>query len=361
MKKWTKRLALLAVVVSGIVIIIVSFLPADPQLLLTLACVYIAMVFGMIGWVQKNPKMGIILAFNGLVLIAFGVDQATALCMGSAIAMIRRKASDSEMESDENDEPGFALPNQCGLLIKNSNGDYFQVFRGRDQLFVVSLGSRFLGLTPERAIRSEDEFTRAEGDRSIPLYDIRSIGLKQDGRLRIRVHRFKRGISAKAYMSASDIAAYFSGLPYEADVRNETIPASEEQRTALNNVLFAIAVLGGLCAATWIIFDVPYKIFAVLNLMILAITIVLDCRLHNDVTKTKKTDNFLNYSITFTSIALIIHLINHFNFVSLVQFILPTVILAAGVIMILFALNPRVKPGQFMDLPSVLFSFPSSP
>ncbi len=93
-----------------------------------------------------------------------------------------------------------------GILLKSSDT--------RDHLYLINLGSGDSPLDLAHAIRSEDEYRPADGDRILKLSEIRSVHILPDGWVRIRARRGGSFV-AQPTATADAVAACLAGLPLD--------------------------------------------------------------------------------------------------------------------------------------------------
>lgn len=345
MKKRIKIFVSLAFLVGGIAMAVVIFkCNPRPWLQTLFGCLYAASGLGAhAAFVTRNSKGWqriALVSLLGIILTGRGWFFSTMLVVVSFCAVLYRALLGPDEE--ESDNIDIELPPGSGFLLKSTDNNYFQLLRGRDQLCLVYLGSRYYPYA-NRVIRSEDDYESGEMDRAIPFDRIRAIRILRGDILRIRCRHGGR-FFARPPATVDDVAAYLLGLP--VSVRRLPAPRLPTSGARAQNVLFAISFASGLCAAAWMYLDAPVRLLATVNTIFFAISFALFCVffdfLESEEAQRKGIEGGLGW--IFPLIPFLFHFVRDHNFHSFSQFIAPVGILAGCMLLVFLVRNARRRP-----------------
>jgi hypothetical protein len=211
MRKPLQILIPLAFVALGVAAFVV-WLNDDPSRLsrTLFSCVYTASGFAALAALEgaKGRTVAFMEPF-GVVFSGYQPNEAVILATFLSVRALYRALVGSDGEARA---VNCELPPGSGCLVKSTDGQYFQLLRGPDQLSLIHLGASGPLSTATRPIRPEEAFVPRGWDRSIPLDRLRSIRVRLDGSLRIRAPR--GGLFfPQSPTTADDVAEYLAGLP----------------------------------------------------------------------------------------------------------------------------------------------------
>ncbi len=307
-------------------------------------------VFGsaVLGWRFALPT-----ALYGAMVSGFdfitAVIISTILMILAVVAFVMKGVN--LKESVNQAQVPITLPVGCGILLKSNDSYYYQLFRGRERLYLMMLGSEYTNFDPTHALQSEEDFQRSEIDYVFEANEIRAINLYVDDSIRIlslhhlgkRLKNSER-LALQAPETTSDVEAYLSGFPVPT---RRVIPyqPSKEVSRAVSNVSVVLSTAGGLFTLLWIYSDVPNKLLAGMNAFIPLIALLLYCVFQQDVALEKDKSNDAILPIWFLAIfTLQLHSWDD-PFMTLSQALLVFPIFAACVFLLYFTFqrNRRIK------------------
>ena len=208
-------------------------------------------------------------------------------------ALEKRKRDSGRAETKEGSEkPDDARRNAnrsaSSFMVKAFGDTLYQLFRGRERLYIVRLGYE---AEPNSAlmIASEEAFTPARGNESISLGDILEVranpGRAIRPSLRIRARGRTRRFVFLEFTSREEVERYFEGLPVrivETGLRShaeEPEPTEEQKRRFVpyRRISVALAIAGGVCAALWLFTSGENKLFEALILALPVVAFLTYC------------------------------------------------------------------------------------
>jgi hypothetical protein len=196
-------------------------------------------------------------------------------------ALEKRKSKTADGEAKESAQKADGMPRKAGLpanslLVRAFGYTLYQLFRGREALYVVRLGVE-AEANSALEIASEEAFTPARGNEIIPLGDILEVranpGRAFNPFLRIRARRRTRRFTFLEYTRREEVERFFEGLPVrilENGLRSRTEepePTDEQKRQfePYRKISIALAVAGALSAALWLFTGGDNKLLEALN------------------------------------------------------------------------------------------------
>jgi uncharacterized membrane protein len=367
-----KRLALIAALLvflgAGIWLFTTGRSGMDIRTSIVLASVYAALALAAPAALERDWRSIPPLALYGVMIGALGITFAVVVAAFIAVLILVVALFAGEREAEgkrEEKDTENVLQEGSGILLKSGDAVYFQLFRGRDKIYLVSLGCFYYKFNPERAIRAESDAPRGEGDLVFGPNDLRAVNLYPDGTLRFLTARSvpKRARQDARFevlppKSAEDVAAYLAGFP--VDVRRVTgYRPSERAVRGVRNVTCAICTAGGLGAALWMHTAAPGRPLVGLTIAASLAAYALYC-VFGDVKPSGKNGISWNLAMSvwdFTLLPLMYHAKADFNFDSLAQFILPFAILGGGALLLFFAFNARRRTKNFVNTLALILMF----